>query len=491
MKPKVRVLVVGAGPAGLAAAARLLERGQGSVEVKIVHAGETLGGKAASVEREGGFVDEHGWHMVVGFYTRMRALMARAGVDANRELVSMRGQSHCYEPFDGRVHTLGSEGGRLGVAASYAAYDGLPFDDRANFGRVMAEAFSIALSGEDLRRHDDICFDTWAVEHGLRPHVVRYSIFHFLRIAYFNFPEQISAYHILETLKRVSTSEEAELFVARGGLTDRIWKPVASYLRRLGAEIVPRVGVLDWIYDGDRIVALRTATTRGEPGALSPRAAPSGDLDVEPGSETRLEGFDYVLSTLPLAVVQRMNRTDARMWRSSYFGRLERPRSAATCGLTIVTERAVCKHFPGPLHGFPSPFNFVVNMKPYWSTYAADPKVGSVLVFGGQVAGFESWSDEEILAFTLESYAKASEVGDITKAGIVKVEMHRNQAPWERLFLSEPGVEQFRPGARTPFRNLFFAGDWVRNSVSVISMEGAIASGEEAADELLARIHEA
>jgi monoamine oxidase len=145
----------------------------------------------------------------------------------------------------------------------------------------------------------------------------------------------------------------------------------------------------------------------------------------------------------------------------------------------------VPRPFRGPLHGFPAPLNFVVDMKPYWSEAALDPNIGSVLVFGGQEGGFESWTDAEILDFTLESFAAA--FGNIAELGIVRTEMHRNREPWETLFLSEPGVESFRPTPRTPFANLFFAGDWVRNAVDVIAMEGAVTSGMEAADMLLER----
>jgi hypothetical protein len=153
--------------------------------------------------------------------------------------------------------------------------------------------------------------------------------------------------------------------------------------------------------------------------------------------------------------------------------------------LTIVTKKPLPTRFRGPVHGFPSPFNFVVDMKPYADDYAADPNVGAVLVFGGQERGFESWTDAEIIEFTLENFARSPSFGDIASLGITKTEMHRNRQPWERLFISEPGVEQFRPDARTPFSNLFLAGDWVRNKVSVIAMEGAVTSGIEAADRLL------
>jgi zeta-carotene desaturase len=479
------VLVLGAGPAGLSAAARLLERGAGRVRVRVVHMQDALGGKAASWRTPDGFVVDHGWHMMVGFYANLFSLMRRAGVEPSRVLASMAGESHCYEPSDHAVHSMSSEGGRLAVAARFAVYDGLPLEDRANFARFMTEAFAVATSGERLTRHDDVCFDTWAVERGLRRHVTRYSIFRFLRLAYFNFPEPISAYHVLQTLKHMNTSQEAELFACRGAYTEAVWNPIGEYCKRLGATIEPRVAVTDWIYEGDRIVGVRAADALPT-GPLAPRSTNAAHpLPIAPGTERTLDGFDYVLSTLPLPVVTLMNRRDDRMWQSPFFRRLGNLRSAVTLSLTVVTRKPVPRRFRGPLHGFPAPLNFVVDMKPYWGEAALDPNIGSVLAFGGQEGGFESWTDAEIIDFTLESFAAA--FGSIAELGIVRTEMHRNREPWETLFLSEPGVEPFRPTPRTPFANLFFAGDWVRNAVDVIAMEGAVTSGMEAADLLLER----
>jgi hypothetical protein len=232
----------------------------------------------------------------------------------------------------------------------------------------------------------------------------------------------------------------------------------------LGAKIEKQTRVTDFVYEGDRIVGVR----------------------VEGANETRA-GFDYVLSTIPVAVLQTMNANDERMWSSPYFKRLTNIRSAVTLNLTIVTKRPLLQGFAGPIHGFPAPLGFVVNMKPYWSEYANDARAGAVLVFGGQERGFEDWSDAQIIDFTLDNFSRCADIGDIRAAGIVSAELHRNREPWQRLMIAEPGVDQFRPGPRTPFRNLFVAGDWVKNEVSVISMEGAVRSGVESADMLLER----
>ena len=67
---------------------------------------------------------EHGWHMVLGFYARMRGLMRRAGIDERIALDSMGGQQHPYEPWSGRVHDLDSSGGALAFAGRSPATTG-------------------------------------------------------------------------------------------------------------------------------------------------------------------------------------------------------------------------------------------------------------------------------------------------------------------------------------------------------------------------------
>lgn len=126
-------------------------------------------------------------------------------------------------------------------------------------------------------------------------------------------------------------------------------------------------------------------------------------------------------------------------------------------------------------------------MTPHLQNFSDIP--GDVIDFVGQEPGFESWSDDDIRDLALEELSKA--LGSrIAFSDLSYCEFHRNRSDHERLLLCEPGVQRLRPGARTPFRNLFLAGDWIRNKVDLICMEGAIASGEEAADLSLAYLQE-
>lgn len=481
MTAPANVLVIGAGPAGLAAATRLLERGAGRVRVTLAHMGHHVGGKAASYTDARGRLIEHGWHMTLGFYDQLRALMRRAGVDPDRALVSMGGYAHCYESHDRQLHTLHWRKRAIKFAFDFLAYDGLPEGDRLHYARFMAGAFLEARSPADLTRHDDICFRTWAIERGLRPHITRYSLFRNLQEAYFNFPESISAYHVLQSIRMMRTPERAEMFVATGGLSERIWEPIARYFERLGGTITPYTLVTGWEYDGRRVVGVRVADPDGSGHHDGASAWTTPGVPATPGSERILRGFDQIISTIPHAVFVKLNADDARLWDSPYFRRLRNLRSAATVSMTALTRKPVLEH-PGPVFGLPAPLGICVNMKPYWTAYRARPEIGAALHFVGQEAGFEAWTDAQIIAFTLDNFAA---VADIRGAELLDVELHRNRSDFERLLLCEPGVHQFRPGPRTPFHNLFLAGDWVRNDIDLICMEGATVAGLAAADLVL------
>jgi uncharacterized protein with NAD-binding domain and iron-sulfur cluster len=242
--------------------------------------------------------------------------------------------------------------------------------------------------------------------------------------------------------------------------------------------------VLDWIYSGRDVTGLRVASPEGSghnDGASSWR---SPSIPYKAGSERVLRDFDAVVSAIPHAVFVKTNASDHRWWHSSFFSRLRNLRSAATVSMRVRTRRLIMP-FPGPVFGLPAPLGIATNMTPYLDESSSDPDAGTSIHFVGQERGFESWGDDDIVRTTLGRLEAVPGIGSIHDAGIIDTEIHRNRSDFERLLLCEPGVQQFRPGPRTPFRNMFLAGDWVRNDIDIICMEGAIASGQAAADRVL------
>jgi zeta-carotene desaturase len=69
---------------------------------------------------------------------------------------------------------------------------------------------------------------------------------------------------------------------------------------------------------------------------------------------------------------------------------------------------------------------------------------------------------------------------------IERLEIDRNAG--RELFINDVGSWQWRPQAKTRIKNLFLAGDYVKHTIDVVCLEGAVVSGLEAA-ELVRRRH--
>ncbi len=485
---RLRVLVVGTGPAGLAAAARLVERGRERVRVRLVALGHHLGGKAASWRDGEGRIIEHGQHVVIGWYRELIGLLTRAGVDAQARLNWNHGETHLYEPRDQRVHTLRLRRNPLATLGSALGYSGLSAREKANVAAFVAGNAALFLGLQALESLDDICFTAFCLANGLAPSIVQTSIFRASRTAQLNWPGEISAYSMLKATRVMGRDyRSARYAFPDGGMSERFWEPVLAHFKDLGGEIEFMKKLTAIHLDHGRAVAV----SFGEPDsaghhAASPhRSAFPGPIPLKPGSERLDRDFDYLITTLPATAFQELNRGDAGFWATPGFADIRRLRGVKPLGLQLWHRAALTRRYPGALGGLDGPLPYLVDNKHLMREYRYDPRYGAVLHFVGQETGYEDWSDEQHLATCLDNLRRVPGAEALDRDGVLHWQVVRHHSPDQLYFYTEPGIQRFRPHPRTAIPNLFLAGDWVRSELDFPCMETAVRTGQTAADKVL------
>ena len=481
----MRVLVVGAGPAGLAAAETLLDRGEGSVQVELHTLGHVLGGKASSWRLEDGRTVEHGQHIYMGFYREMKALLVRAGVDLKQTSISSGGKYVVLEDRDQRSHRLYVGSDLLRVAADGLRYTGFSFDEKIGVAGFLASLLARVAGGvpESL---DDICFSAWALANGVPPSVFGTNLFRTSREAQMNWPGEISAYSMLRTLKTATESPgKFRIFYPGGGMSEMWWNPVGARIESLGGSIVRRRKLTALVHDGERLTALRFA--HPQPHVRGERYLES--IPTLPGSEDLRSDFDAAVVTLPQSALAET--MDEAMDRIPGLSGIRRLKSVAPLAMQVWHRNPVSINSGKIVAGLAPPLSFVVDNKGHYPANREDSRYASVLHFAGQLTGFESDDDETLLGRALDSLRQVEGYEAIDRQGVVDFVVHRHAAPHKRYWYSEPGSLRFKPPIRTPLKGLYLAGDWVRCKADYPCMETAVRTGREAAlavlDDLLGK----
>lgn len=472
-----KVLVVGSGPAGLAAAEALA--GKDGIEVTLLTLGHILGGKACSWETDDGFTVEHGQHVMLGFYDEMRALLRRAGVDPDRTSVSSNGRYTIYEDRDEAAHELHLGPSTLETLVDGLEYTGWSFSEKASFAASFIAMAPRVIAGvpESL---DDVCLTAWCLLHGFPASLVATNAFRASREAQLNWPGEISAYAMLKTIKiagRDYTSSEARF--PAGGMSRIWWDPIAARIEALGGTIVrskkltgiahtrgaPRLAGLSFAdplpHDPSHPYVDRGVPTRTGSGTLW--EADAAIIAVPPPCLAEVVSGDPVLSAMPL------------------FSNIDRLTTIAPLGLHVWHRNAPNPSHRGVVCGLPPPLGFVLDNKPHYPQYRSDARFGAALHFVGQETLFEEDDDETLLDRALASIRRIPGYERMDREGVLRFEVVRNRGPHKRYWNAEPGSLRFKPTPETPVEGLFLAGDWVRTELDFPCMENAVRSGLNAA----------
>jgi uncharacterized protein with NAD-binding domain and iron-sulfur cluster len=492
---RARVLVVGGGPAGLAAAARLLERmGSKRVHVRLATLGHHFGGKADSWRDPEGRLIDHGLHIIPTWYTEMKALLGRAGVDVEAHLVENQGHTFVYEPRDRGVHDLALKRNPFYTLMKGLGYTGLDDTEKRSIASFVIHNLPVFLGLVDLEPLDDICFTSWCLSRGLDPTIVKTSAFQLSRTAQLNWPGEISAYSLIKSVLVVGRDYRGSNYAfCDGGMSERFWQPLVEHIASRGGELHLLHKLTSLRVEGGRLVGATFAEPDPDGHELPrlPRGRPVFEAHVptRPGSAAEDRDFDHLICTLPATAFQELNPGDAAFWSIPDFARARKIRGIASLAMQIWHRNRVGRRYPSVIAGLEGPLGYVFDEKHVTREYREDPRTGAVLYFVGQETGYEHLGDEELLELCLRNVARLPGFEAIDRRGVLHHQVVRNRAAHKRYFFTEPGIQRFRPRTRTSVEGLWLAGDWVRNDLDFPCMEAAVRSGLAAADAVIASLH--
>ncbi len=463
-----QVVVVGAGLAGLAAAAALAARG---LSVTLLESRPRLGGRASSiVDRETGQTIDNCQHVAMGCCTNFLHFCETVGC---RDLFEPQpalffvGPPRTTATGESRPPAIVSfKAGPLPVPAhlalSFARMSWLTIGEKLRLGRALRKLAQRSVEA------DDEPFADWLQRQHQSPATIEY------------FWKVVLVSALSETLDRTSLTQARKVFVD-GFLSNRSgWQVsiprvpldeiygsrITSWLEQHNVTVRLKAGVERLVLDGDRIsgLMLRTGETVAAEHVIL--AAPWYLVaELLPESLAQHESIQRLakIETAPIASVH--------LW-------FDRPITDLPHAVLIdrLGQWLFNRSSPNTLRG--------VGFQP--ANQAEERQAGSLPHYYQVIisAAFDlaSKSEAEVLA------AIVRELADIWPACRDATLLHgRLITEHKAVFSPRPGIDELRPIQQTSVPNLQLAGDWTRTGWPS-TMEGAVRSGYLAAENVLRQL---
>lgn len=475
----MRVAIVGAGLAGLAAAVELVDAGH---EVEIYEARPFIGGKVGSWEDADGNHIEMGLHVFFNNYYNLFALLKKVGGFEN-----LLPKEH--------VHNFINKGGEVGQL-NFQFLLGAPFHGLKafftteqltlvdKFRNAMALGTSPVVAGlvnydaamKWIRSLDDISFADWFRRHGGNNHSLRRMWDPIALALGFIDTENISARCMLTIFIMFAVKTEAsQLNLLAGSPDNYLTGPIVDYIKSKGAKIHLRRQTREILFEGEGentiVTGLRIANGDGEEIVTADRYLAACDVPgiqrLLPQEWRSIPEFDriYHLEAVPVATVQlRFDGWVTELQDESKAKQVDQPTGidnllySADADFSCFADLALA-----------SP-------KDYYRE-GQGSLLQCVLTPGDK---FIPMKNEDIVEYTLKQVHElfpSSREMNMTWSSVVKLA--------QSLYREEPGKDPYRPNQKTPVSNFFLAGSYTQQDY-IDSMEGATISGKQAAQVILA-----
>jgi squalene-associated FAD-dependent desaturase len=436
--PSRTVAVIGGGLAGLAASCALADAGY---VVTLFERRPYLGGRASSYEHPGtGEVVDNCQHLLLGCCTNLIEFYHRLGVD---QKIRWFDEMTFIEP-GGRMSRVNPSRlpAPLHNSPSFLRAHYLSLRDKMAIGRAFA-----AMSGK-LPPDSEENFLHWLECHGQTPQAIE------------RFWKPVLTSALNEDLERMSVPHSMQVF------RKSFLKSAAA--GRIGLPTVPLSelysSTVEYIQNRGGRVRLRSGVTSICPTTNGTRIT----------SGTSQEDFDYAVLAVPFQVVAGLlpQDTDAEPLRNS----LQHFEPSPITGIHLWFDREIT----------PLPHAALLDRTIQWMFQKSkfqDPRyregAGSyVELVVSSSKSLVQKSREEILDLAqreLAEFFPSVKEAKVLKAAVIK-EIY---ATYSIL----PGLDGFRPDAKSPWPRLFLAGDWIATEWPA-TMEGAVRGGYLAAEAL-------
>jgi 15-cis-phytoene desaturase len=434
-------VIVGAGLAGLAAGHRLASRGQ---DVVVLEASPVVGGRTASwVER--GMPVESGLHRFLGVYTALPELMHDAGVDLDK-VIWWEDEAE-VRAVDGARGTLGGSPLHNPVRTLFG-----PLVNRGLLGPLdlasLVPFLAVGMAAVPTRPGwlDSISVTELATRMRVTARAQAHLLEPFTAGIFFVPPERYSAYNFFGLfVPALPHVHRQRLGAFLGGMTDVMTGPIAAAIERHGGAVATGSPVHSLELRDDRVVGVTT------------------DLGL-------VEAEHVILAT-ELGAAQGLLRP--ALGEHPWFAPMLQAPTTPSATLQIELDRPALPTDRATFGPGTSMASFAEQSR---STFThADGRLSVIL------QPPEPFLDADPAAVLDEVLADARRLGlDIGEVRDYRVVHH----PYDFLSL-EPGHAHRRPDQRTPVPGLTLAGDYTRQRW-LSSMEGAVISGQRAADLVLA-----